>query len=214
MNRFYMKLSVLVCLCVIGLLTSSAGGRKVTVYLRDGFAMIGELISVRADGISISTLHQGVSDEMLLLLLRYLTDIPPSNIQRVTSEGQSHIVAGTLIGTGVGVAAGAAIAAADSQLGHLWVPQRQAVTWRCIRSTSRNWPNYPSPPVFRTKGGRVTGSQLSPRNSVSPRMIRGIFPQSSPVRLHLWVIFTTTTALSRSTRMHSPSARRATFVSF
>ncbi len=111
MNRYYVKLSVLICLCVIGLSTAKAGGRNVTVYLRDGSAMIGELVRVRADGISIYTLQQDVSDETLLLLPRHLTDIPLSNIQRITSEGQSHIVAGMLIGTGVGLATGAAIAA-------------------------------------------------------------------------------------------------------
>ncbi len=103
MKNNAVKLSILLCFWIIGMLTANAGGRTVTVFTRDGSPVTGELISVRADGISVYISEEGISDEMLVRDPKFLINIPLSNIYSVNSQGRSYSKAGELIGTGAGL---------------------------------------------------------------------------------------------------------------
>ncbi len=110
MKNHFIKLSILLCIWIIGMSTANADGRRVTIVTRDGSSLTGELISIRPHELLLYTGREEISDETLLRDPKYATNIPLSNIESVYSEGESHVVNGMLIGAGIGLFVGVAIA--------------------------------------------------------------------------------------------------------
>ncbi len=115
MKNDVITLGILLCVWITGMSTANAGGRTVTLFLRDGTAISGELINVRIDQITVCAGSAERSDKDLLQNPTYLTNVPVGEIEKIYSEGHSHVAMGMLVGTGVGTALGAIWGAATER---------------------------------------------------------------------------------------------------
>jgi hypothetical protein len=109
-----MKIDYVKIIFIITLLTSStlAGGKYVTIQLKDSSIISGELISVRDNGLIIC-LSPGLSEEELSDSLQLLVGLNYSLIAQIAYKYRNgpKLVLPIFLGTGLGIASGLLISA-------------------------------------------------------------------------------------------------------
>ena len=109
-----MKIKYFIIIAAIFLLTGStlAGGKHVTIQLKDSSIISGELISVRDNGLIIC-LSPGLSEEELSDSLQLLVGLKYNHIAEIAYKYRSgsKLVIPIFLGTGLGIASGLLISA-------------------------------------------------------------------------------------------------------
>ncbi len=104
------RLIILAASFMLPLSVLLADGAKVSVFLKSGEVLEGELIAVRNDAILIAR-QPGLSEKALAQDSTSVMRLPLGEVGLVRVPGSSHVLLGALIGLPVGIAAGALIGA-------------------------------------------------------------------------------------------------------
>ncbi len=95
--------------------TAAAGGKTISVALTTGASYRGELITVDTGSILLYTGKESLSDDEIITAESTLVRIPISQLTWIRSEGTSRVVAGVLVGTGLGLVGGAIALASETK---------------------------------------------------------------------------------------------------
>jgi hypothetical protein len=84
---------------------ATAGGSRITLLLRSGLEVKGELLSVREKSLIVTKVND-VSDWELTDHPEFISEVSRMDIQKVTIRGKSHVLGGMGIGLLVGTVGG------------------------------------------------------------------------------------------------------------